>query len=42
MYSAAAITGNTTPGTSSGQAVALMSKIADQELPHAMAYDWTE
>ena len=33
MYSAAAITGNTTPGTSSGQAIALMQEIAEQELP---------
>src|SRR5262249_50053244 len=42
MYSAAAITGNTMPGTSSGQAVTLMREIASKELPHAMAYDWTE
>jgi multidrug efflux pump subunit AcrB len=42
LYSAAAITGNTTPGTSSGQAVDLMQEIADDEMPHAMASDWTE
>ena len=42
MYSAAAITGNTAPGTSSGQAIALMEEIADKELPRSMAYDWTE
>jgi hydrophobe/amphiphile efflux-1 (HAE1) family protein len=42
MYSAAAITGSTAPGTSSGQAVDLMRQIAESELPHAMAYDWTE
>ncbi len=42
MYSAAAITGNTAPGTSSGQGVDLMQQIADQELPRAMSYEWTE
>ena len=33
MYSAAAITGNTAPGISSGQAIELMQEIADEELP---------
>ena len=42
MYSAAAITGNPAPGTSSGQAIALMQEIADEELPRSMASDWTE
>jgi hydrophobe/amphiphile efflux-1 (HAE1) family protein len=42
MYSATTITGNTSPGTSSGDAVALMEQIAREELPEAMAYDWTE
>ena len=42
MYTAAAITGNTTPGTSSGQAVPLMQQIAAEKLPRSMAYDWTE
>jgi multidrug efflux pump len=42
MYSAIAITGNTLPGTSSGQAIDMMQKIADRELPHSMAYEWTE
>src|SRR5271166_1732999 len=42
MYSATAITGNTAPGTSSGQAIALMQEIARQELPRAMDSDWTE
>jgi multidrug efflux pump len=42
MYSAAAINGNSAPGTSSGQAISLMQNIADQELPRSMAYDWTE
>src|SRR5262249_29590107 len=38
MYSAAAVTGDTAPGTSSGQAVALMQAIAGQELPRSMAF----
>jgi multidrug efflux pump subunit AcrB len=42
MYSATAITGNTEPGTSSGEAIDLMKEIAASELPRAMAYDWTE
>jgi multidrug efflux pump len=42
LYSAAAITGNPAPGTSSGQAIALMQEVAEQELPRSMAYDWTE
>jgi hydrophobe/amphiphile efflux-1 (HAE1) family protein len=42
MYSATAITGNTSPGTSSGEGVTLMQEIAGQELPQSMAYDWTE
>ncbi len=42
MYSSTAITGNPAPGTSSGQAIALMQEIADQELPRSMASDWTE
>jgi multidrug efflux pump subunit AcrB len=42
LYSATAITGNPAPGTSSGQAIALMKAIAVRELPRQMAYDWTE
>jgi multidrug efflux pump subunit AcrB len=42
MYSSAAITGNPAPGTSSGEAIALMQEIARQELPRSMAVDWTE
>jgi hydrophobe/amphiphile efflux-1 (HAE1) family protein len=42
LYSAAAITGNTAPGTSSSQAVSLMQQIARKKLPRSMAYDWTE
>ena len=42
MYAATAVIGNTSPGTSSGEAVALMEKIASEELPRSMAFDWTE
>jgi multidrug efflux pump subunit AcrB len=42
MYSATAVTGNPAPGTSSGEAIALMQRTADEELPHSMASDWTE
>jgi hydrophobe/amphiphile efflux-1 (HAE1) family protein len=42
MYSATAVIGNTSPGTSSGDAIALMEKIASEESPRSMAFDWTE
>jgi multidrug efflux pump len=42
LYSAAAITGAQAPGTSSGQAIALMQQIADQEMPRSMASSWTD
>ncbi len=42
MYSAAAVYGNPAPGTSSGQAIDLVQEICKQELPAAMAYEWTE
>ena len=42
MYSAAAITGDAGPNTSSGQAVARMQEIANQEIPRSMALEWTD
>jgi multidrug efflux pump subunit AcrB len=42
LYSAAAVTGSPAPGTSSGRAIALAQRVADESLPHSMAYDWTE
>lgn len=42
LYSAAAITGNTVPGYSLGEGIDLMQRIADEQLPHSMAYEWTE
>ncbi len=42
MYSAAAVNGNAAPGTSSGQAIGLMEKIARGELQRDMSIEWTE
>src|SRR5262249_14201295 len=41
-YSATAITGNTAPGTSSGQAIDRVEEIANNTLPRSMAFEWTE
>jgi multidrug efflux pump len=38
----AEINGNTQPGVSSGQAVSIMDRVAGQELPAGMGFDWTE
>jgi multidrug efflux pump len=38
----AEISGNTAPGVSSGQAIALMEQISRQELPAGMGIEWTE
>ena len=42
LYSASAITGIISPQISSGEGIALMQKIAEEELPSSMAYEWTE
>jgi len=42
LYSAATVTGNAAPGTSSGDAMQLMETIANQELPASMAWEWTD
>ena len=42
MYSAAAVTGNLAAGTSSGDAIARIESLVDEQLPRAMASDWTE
>jgi hydrophobe/amphiphile efflux-1 (HAE1) family protein len=42
MYSASSVTGNLVPGTSSGDAIELLEKIAKEQLPRSMAFDWTE
>jgi HAE1 family hydrophobic/amphiphilic exporter-1 len=41
LYPAASIFGSAAPGSSSGQALALMESLADSTLPRGMAYDWT-
>ncbi|MBW8864608.1 MAG: multidrug efflux RND transporter permease subunit [Verrucomicrobia bacterium] len=41
-YPAAEINGGPAPGYSSGQAEALMSKLATDNLPRGMTYEWTE
>jgi multidrug efflux pump subunit AcrB len=42
MYSAAAITGNVSPGTSTGEAVPLVEGVTARVLPSSMAAEWTE
>jgi hydrophobe/amphiphile efflux-1 (HAE1) family protein/NodT family efflux transporter outer membrane factor (OMF) lipoprotein len=41
-YPAAEINGEPAPGYSSGQAEAVMSKLAADNLPRGMAYEWTD
>jgi hydrophobic/amphiphilic exporter-1 (mainly G- bacteria), HAE1 family len=41
LYPAASLTGNAAPGSSSGEALQLMERIADQKLPSSMGYEWT-
>ncbi len=42
MYTAAAITGDAGPGTSSGQAVERIEEAARKELPRSMEVEWTD
>jgi multidrug efflux pump len=42
MFPSAEVSGGTVPGVSSGQAIAMMEQIAQQELPSAMSFEWTE
>jgi multidrug efflux pump len=42
MYPAAEINGGTLPGVSSGQAIGVMSKLLDAELPPGFSFEWTE
>src|SRR5262249_55216374 len=42
MYPAATIVGATSVGLSSRQGIDLMVEMAKQELPQAMAYEWTD
>jgi hydrophobe/amphiphile efflux-1 (HAE1) family protein len=42
MYPAATVNGNVTPGTSTGDAIAMLERLAEQELPARMSYEWSE
>jgi multidrug efflux pump len=42
MYPAATINGSTAPGVSSRQGIDIMQELAAQELPQALAYEWTD
>jgi HAE1 family hydrophobic/amphiphilic exporter-1 len=41
LYPAASVLGGPAPGSSSGEALALMEQVADANLPVGMAYEWT-
>jgi multidrug efflux pump subunit AcrB len=42
MYPAAPINGEAAPGVSSGEAIAAMEQVSQQDLPHTMRCEWTE
>jgi multidrug efflux pump len=42
LYPSAEINGNSGPGVSSGQGIAAMDQLADEQLPATMGYEWTE
>ncbi|MCK6556474.1 efflux RND transporter permease subunit [Candidatus Binatia bacterium] len=42
MFPSAEVNGSPAPGTSSGEAIALMEEVANQELPRGMGFEWTE
>ena len=42
MYPAASINGNAASGVSTGDAIAIMQQLAEQERPASMSYEWTE
>ncbi|MCI0465184.1 MAG: efflux RND transporter permease subunit [Gemmataceae bacterium] len=42
MYPAATINGSAAPGMSSRQAIDVMQRLAERELPQTMAYEWTD
>jgi multidrug efflux pump len=42
MYPSAEITGNTAPGTSSGQAITILNALSEKDLPAGMQAEWTE
>jgi multidrug efflux pump len=42
LYPSAEINGNTAPGVSSGQAIAIMDQVCADNLPQTMGFEWTE
>jgi multidrug efflux pump len=42
MYPAASINGAAAPGMSSGDVMDILGELADEELPQAMTYEWTD
>jgi multidrug efflux pump len=42
LFEAAEINGNAAPGVSSGQALAVMERLADETLPRGFGYEWTD
>ena len=42
LFPSAEINGNTAPGVSSGQAITIVDKLATDQLPQTMGYEWTE
>jgi multidrug efflux pump len=42
LYPSADVIGNTRPGTSSGQAIEIMNRLAAENLPPQFGYEWTE
>ncbi len=42
MFPSAEVNGGTLPGVSSGQAITMMEKVAEQELSSTMGFEWTE
>jgi multidrug efflux pump len=42
LFPSAEINGDTAPGVSSGQAIAIMDRLREDSLPQTMGYEWTE
>jgi multidrug efflux pump len=42
MFPSAELSGSATPGTSSGEAIAAMERLANRTLPASMGFEWTE
>jgi multidrug efflux pump subunit AcrB len=42
LYPSAELTGSTTPGTSTGQAVSILDELAAKSLPETLGTEWTE